>query len=101
MKSYLLCKNKETLISLRLAGIEGRLFKEDEKFEESIESLIEDKEIGIIIISEDIADENRDYVMEKKIQSKDTLIIQIPEPDGSKNSDYIMEHIQKTIGIKP
>jgi len=101
MKSYLLCKNKETLISLRLAGIEGRVLKDDENIKESIEKLIEKKDIGIIIISEDIANENKSYIMEKKLTEKDTLIIQIPEPEGSKDSNYIMEYIQKTIGIKP
>ncbi len=101
MKSYLLCKNKETLISLRLAGIEGRLIKDNENIEESIDKLIEKKEVGIIIVSEDIANDNKTYIMEKKLQEKDTLIIQIPEPEGSKDSNYIMEHIQKTIGIKP
>ena len=101
MKSYLLCKNKETLISLRLAGIDGRLIKEKENIEEAIDDLIEKKDIGIIVISEDIAYENKDYIMERKLRSKDTLIIQIPEPGGSKDTNYIMEHIQKTIGIKP
>ena len=101
MKSYLLCKNKETLISLRLAGIEGRLIKEDENVQETIDNLIKKKDIGIIIISEDLAEENRNYIMEKKTERKDTLIIQIPEPEGSKDSNYIMEYIQKTIGINP
>lgn len=99
MKTYLLCKSKETLVTLRLAGIEGKVLKEESNLKEEIEKLLKDKEIGIIALSEGLAAKNRDYIMNKKLEEK-TLIIQIPEPSGTKEKDYIMKYIKNSIGIK-
>ncbi len=99
MKTYLLCKSKETLISLRLAGIEGKVLTEENNVQEEIEKLLKDKQIGIIAISESIARKNRDYIMNKKLEEK-TLIIQIPEPSGTEEKDYVMKYIKNSIGIK-
>lgn len=99
MKTFLLCKSKETLVTLRLAGIEGKVLKEGSSLKEEVETLLKDKEIGIIALSESLASENREYVMTKKLEEK-TLIIQIPEPSGTKEKDYIMKYIKNSIGIK-
>ncbi|MFW5890698.1 MAG: V-type ATP synthase subunit F [bacterium] len=58
MKTYLLCKSKETLISLRLAGIEGKVVKDEKDIKKEIEKLLEDKEVGIIAVSESLAEKN-------------------------------------------
>lgn len=99
MKTYLLCRSKETLVTLRLAGIEGKVLKEESNLKEEVEKLLLDKEVGIIVLSESLAARNRDYIMKKKLEEK-TLIIQIPEPYGTKEKDYIMKYIKNSIGIK-
>jgi len=99
MKTYLLCKSKETLVSLRLAGIEGKVVEGKDDIKEEIENLLKDKDVGIIAVSESLAERNRDYIMEKKLEER-TLFIQVPEPSGTKNKNYVMNYIKNSIGIK-
>ena len=49
MRSVIVADNKETVIGLRLAGVDGRLIKNDENVMKLIDELISDENIGIII----------------------------------------------------
>lgn len=100
MKSFVLCEKKETLLSMRLAGIEGKILSSQEETEQSIEELLIDESIGLILVSENILNLSRDYIMDKKMSQKKTLIVQIPEPEGLQDKEYIMKYIKNSIGIK-
>ncbi|SHJ31233.1 V/A-type H+-transporting ATPase subunit F [Dethiosulfatibacter aminovorans DSM 17477] len=100
MKSFVLCEKKETLLSMRLAGIEGKMVSTKEETENSLEELMQDNEIGLVFISENILNLSRDFVMDRKLSQKKTLIVQIPEPGGLQDSEYIMKYIKNSIGIK-
>lgn len=100
MKSFLLCEKKETLLSMRLAGIGGKMVSTKEEIENSIEELLMDDDIGLILVSENILSISKEFIMDKKLAQKKKLIIQIPEPEGLKDKDYIMKYIKNSIGIK-
>ncbi|GAU77903.1 V-type ATP synthase subunit F [Fusibacter sp. 3D3] len=100
MKSYCLCEKIETLTAMRLGGVEGELVHSSEEVIETIEALLADRSIGLIMISEHIYNQHKDYIMDKKLFRMDTLIIQIPEPEGLKDKAYIMNYIKHSIGIK-
>jgi V/A-type H+-transporting ATPase subunit F len=100
MKSYCLCESKETLTAMRLGGIEGEIIVSDDQGKQSIERLLEDKSIALIMISENIHNKLNSFIMNKKLERMDTLIIQIPEPEGLQDKNYIMKYIRNSIGIK-
>lgn len=100
MRSYCLCEKNETLIAMRLGGIDGKIMTSKEETEEMIETLLEDITVGLIMISENIYNQIKEFIMEKKLVRMDTLIIQIPEPEGLKDKAYIMNYIKNSIGIK-
>lgn len=100
MKSFVLCTKKETLLSMRLAGIGGKIVNTKEEIEENINELLKDNETALIIVSEGVLDKSRDFIMDKKLTEKKKLIIQIPEPDGIRDKEYIMKYIKDSIGIK-
>ncbi len=100
MRSFCLCEKKETLIAMRLGGIDGKLMSSREETEEMVETLLADKTVGLIMISENIYNQLKEFIMEKKLVRMDTLIIQIPEPEGLKDKAYIMNYIKNSIGIK-
>ena len=54
MRSYLICDNQDTLLGMRLAGIEGVIVETKEKALEVFEALMLDNRIGIVIITEKI-----------------------------------------------
>ncbi len=100
MKSYLLCEKEATLLCMRLAGISGSIVKTPEETIDMIEELMTRKDIGIIMISENLTIQNRQYIMEKKLSQKDKLFIQVPEPEGVLHKDYITQEIGNSIGLK-
>ena len=100
MKSFVICESKDTLLSMRLAGIGGVIVSNQKETQDQIEQILKDEETGIIMISENVFSENAEYIMEKKLTERKKLIIQIPEPEGLKDKDYIMNYIRTSIGIK-
>lgn len=100
MRSVCLCEKTETMTAMRLGGIESRLVTNVEEAEDSLERLLEDKSVALIIVSENVHNMIEALIMKTKLERKDTLIIQIPEPDGLRDKDYIMKYIKNSIGIK-
>ena len=99
MRSFCICEQDATLTAMRFGGIEGQKADENQA-RQLIESLIESKEIGLILVSENLHERLKDFIMEIKLTCMDTLIIMIPEPDGLKDRDYMMNYIKNSIGIK-
>lgn len=99
MKSFCICRKKETQTAMRLGGIESWLATNEEETKTLFESLVEDKEIGLIIVSEEIQKQLKDRIIEIRLRMPNKLIIQIPEPEGLQNKDYILTQIRHSIGI--
>lgn len=100
MKSYLISDNKDTIIGLRLAGIQGVLAETPEKMKEYFSKAAEDKNIGIIIITEKILEEIRQEVLNLKKSNSSKLVVTIPDRTGLRDKDFIMRYIKESIGLK-
>jgi len=85
---------------MRLAGISGSIVNTPEETINMIEKLMTQNDIGIIMISENLTIQNRQYIMEKKLSQNKKLFIQIPEPEGVIHKDYITQQIGNSIGLK-
>ncbi|WP_130805309.1 V-type ATP synthase subunit F [Senegalia massiliensis] len=101
MKSFLISDNRDTLLAMRLAGIDGIIAHEKEEILKQLNSALKDKNIGIIIITERIQDKIMDRVMEVRINENNHLIVTIPDRHGfSSKEDFITKYINESIGIK-
>lgn len=100
MRSYLICDNRELLIGMRLAGIEGVIANTRERVLEEIKKVLSDKEIGIVIITEKVLSLAEEEIMKLKLERKYPLITAIPDKDKQKREDYIAKYIRESIGIK-
>lgn len=100
MKSFLISDNNDTIIGLRLAGIEGVLANTKEEIEKHFNRAINDPEIGIIIITENIFEKIKQEVLEFKQKGSTQLITTIPGVGGLKDKNFIMRYIKESIGIK-
>ena len=68
MKMYCISDNIDTAVGLKLTGIETVVMKEEEKINTEIEKVLQDKEVGILIITDEIyhlAKEKFDAIKEK------------------------------------
>ena len=54
MKSFLISDNKDTLVAMRLGGINGVILHEKEEILSQISKCVSDREIGILVLTEKI-----------------------------------------------
>ena len=101
MKSFLISDNHDTLVGMRLAGIDGIVLHDREEVLESLKKAINNTEIGIIILTEKIVDLAHDEIMNYKIKYKKPLIIEIPDRHGTtRGSDIITSYVRESVGIR-
>jgi len=100
MKSFVLSDNMDTLIGMRLAGIDGVIIKDKEELLDNLERIISEEEIGILIITEKILDMAELYIMELKLKRKYPLIVEIPDRSGFTRTESLTKFIRESIGVK-
>lgn len=100
MISYLISDNRDTLVGMRLAGITGVLLRERDEMLKEFNRCLNDKNIGILILTEKVFDLLHDEVMQVKVKSKFPLIVEIPDRFGLKrDEDFITKNINESIGV--
>lgn len=100
MKSFLISDNKDTIIGLRLANIDGVLAETRADIEKYFNQAVDNKNIGIIIITEKIFEEIKEKVLELKKRGDNKLIVTIPDRTGLRDKNFIMKYVKESIGIK-
>lgn len=101
MKSYLISDNRDTALAFRLAGISNCIVHQKQEIIKLFNSLIEDENIGIIILTEIIMDKIKQEVEYVKSNRNKPLIIEIPDRHGSKKEQgNITKYIRDSVGIK-
>lgn len=100
MKSLLISDNKDTIVGLRLSGISGVLAETKEEIMVNFDKAVKDKNIGIVIITENIFEMMKDKVVEVKRSGDIPLIVTIPNREGLRDKNFIMKYVKESIGIK-
>lgn len=101
MKSFVISDNKDTLVAMRLAGISGVILHEKDEIIEAIRNIMADKEIGILILTEEIFEVVHEEVTQIKLKRRFPLIVEIPDRFGQrKEENYITRYINESVGIK-
>lgn len=100
MKFYLLSDDPDTLVGLRLAGIQGKLLQKNEDALLQIEKISEDKDVGMILITPAVAKALGSSLTELKKKNL-PLITEIPDSNPQNNSaDNVTDYIRDAVGIK-
>lgn len=101
MKIYLISDNIDTLVGMRLAGIEGSVAHGAEETQSAVKEAIENSEIGVLLITEKAAAQIKDYIRELKITLHTPLITEIPDRHGSRDiAGSIQSLVSESIGLK-
>ena len=101
MRYYLITDNRDTLVGLRLAGIEGIMVKDSAAMKDAIINARQDPNIGILIVTERLASGCREFISDMKLKFSNPLIVEIPDRHGTTRSpDSITKYIRESIGIK-
>lgn len=100
MKFRLVTNDYDTLIGMRLAGIEGEIAQQPQEVLSALDRLSCQKDVGIIMLSNSLASSIPKQLVEIKKNSK-ALIVEIPDKDNSDmSSDSITRYVADAIGIK-
>lgn len=100
MKFYLISDDKDTLTGMHLAGIEGEFVENYSDAEAAIKKAVNNENIGIILITDNIAVNCSETVSNIKINCKSPLLVEIPNSDGSpRPKDFIMKVVHEAIGM--
>jgi V/A-type H+-transporting ATPase subunit F len=84
-----------------LAGVPGQIVETAGELTEALDRALERSDLGIILVTEDVADLARARIEHLISQSEIPLLVEIPGPDGpSPDRPTIQELLHRTIGVK-
>lgn len=101
MRFYLISDNVDTLVGMRLAGIEGVVVHEKQEVNDSLRAAMDNPEIGIVLMTEKLVSLCSDLVYDLKLNRERPLIVEIPDRHGSgRAKDSITRYVREAIGVK-
>ncbi len=101
MKFYLICDDPDTLTGFRLAGVEGEVVHDRDSAEKAMNNALLMEDVAVLLISENVADMDRQRVDEMRVDVLRPIISVIPGPDSKGGlHDSVKRLITETIGVK-
>jgi len=84
-----------------LAGVHGRIVKTAEELNAALDEVTASGDVGIVLITENVAGLARQRVNTLIARSIDPLVVEIPGPAGpSPDRPSLSELVRKTTGVK-
>ena len=104
MQFFVLSDNVDTILGMRLAGVDGEVVHTELDLKRSLKDLLEDKEIGIILLSSSLVKLCSNYIFNIKLNVKCPLIVEIPDrynfSDSSiKSFKSMADYVHKATGM--
>ena len=91
----------EAVLGFSLAGVNGRAVTTAEEADQALNEALASKDIGIILVTQDIAGMLQERVEDLKLHSTIPLVVEIPSPAGvPEDQPSLSEVVLKAIGIK-
>lgn len=101
MKMYLISDNVDTYTGMRLAGVDGVVVHERQELHEALQNVLQDKTIGIVLLTEKFGQEFPDLIDEFRLERKMPLLVEIPDRHGTgRKKDFITSYVTEAIGLK-
>ena len=88
MKMYLISDNVDTYTGMRLAGVDGIVVHEQDELKQALERVLEDKSIGIVLLTEKFGREFPAIIDTFRLERKMPLLVEIPEIFIPTNEEY-------------
>ncbi len=79
MKYYLITDDVDTSVGLRLAGAEGKILSDLSLGRQAIDEAVENKEIGVLMVSNRVAQAFREHLDEIRRTHRLPLIVTLPD----------------------
>lgn len=101
MKFFLLTDNIDTLMGMRLVGIEGVVIHERKEVLRELDKAVNNKDYAILLITSKLVDLCPEVISELKLKLKKPIIVEIPDRHGSiEVGASIDDYVSEAIGVK-
>lgn len=101
MKMFVISDNNDTYTGMKLTGVNGVVVHTEEEVIAAVEKALEDKSIGIILITEKLRRLADSFISAKMNSLGEPLFLEIPDRHGSSRSSSSMSSfISTSIGLK-
>lgn len=101
MQYFLISDNVDTQMGMRMAGIRGVIVHTREETADAIDKAAANPDIGILLITEQLAALCQDKLIPLKASRRTPLVVEIPNRGSTgRTADSITRYIQDAIGIK-
>ncbi len=91
----------EAVLGFSLAGVEGEVAQNAEQANRAIDQALKSKDLGIVLVTKDVARMVGSRMDFLKLHSTVPLIVEIPGPEGvSPDEPSLSEMVLRAIGIK-
>lgn len=101
MRFYLISDNNDAHMGMRLSGIPGVVLHTREELIAEIGKVLSDPGIGILLVTEKLANLAKDHINGIKTDSKLPLIVEIPDRHSAgKKRNAINAYINEALGVK-
>ena len=101
MKYFVITDSTDTQVGLRLSGIEGVVVWEESQVAKAIEDVVNDPEIGVLLMTERLATLCAAQIAPLKLTAQRPLVVEIPDRHSvGRANDSITRYIREAIGVK-
>lgn len=101
MKFYLLSDNVDTLMGMRLAGIDGVVIHTEEDVRKNLRETMQRSDVAVVLMTHTLVELCPELIMDYKLNVRQPLIVEIPDRHGNgKTSDSITKYVRDAIGVK-
>jgi len=98
---YSIIGDEDTVLGFGVVGVSGKVATNPDQAQRAFKATLQDRETGIIIITERVADMIRPMVDKFLFTASFPLVVEIPDRSGSKpGKPGIREMVNTAIGIK-
>lgn len=101
MRFFLISDNIDTIVGMRLAGIEGVLVHTEKETSDALKKAIDMDNVGIVLMTEHLVDICPELVYDMKLNRQRPLIVEIPDRHGmGRDQNSITRYVREAIGVK-
>lgn len=100
MRMYLLSDNDDTLMGMRMSGVDGVVLHQEDEVREKLNELMKEDDIAVILMTSTLLNPIRETVYDLKLKCTKPLIIEIPDRHGNgQTKDSISKYVKDAIGV--
>ncbi|NLP25835.1 MAG: ATP synthase subunit F [Clostridiales bacterium] len=101
MQFYLISDNIDTLMGMRLVGVDGVIAHGRDEVKEALHNAIENKDIAIILITDKLVKLCDETIYDLKLKIKKPLIVEVPDRHATSDiTTNISRYIRESVGLK-